>query len=333
MIKGLVSVIIPTYKRPTMLGRAIESVLNQTYDNIEIAVIDDNNTGDEFREETIEFMQQYKDNPKVIYIQHEYNQNGSAARNTGISQTQGEYIAFLDDDDCYLPSKIAAQVAILSQQTENCGGVYSNYVKRYKNKIYKISSYKEDNNSSYDLLSGKVDLAAGSTLLLRRSVIDDIGFFDTSFARHQDWEFLIRVFRKYFLAISPEIGVVISADDRINRPNTNKLIEVKLKLFEMFKPDIEKMDHLHQVHIYEYQNFELICSALREKKYSLAFNLYKNQNYKLSILKKNPHLFLAFLTGLCSYTMVTVYNVLGFKNFFKKRKLYKVIKNNKYFCL
>ena len=96
---GKVSVIIPTFKRPGELGRAINSVLAQTYSNIEVVVVDDNNDGDEFRKETELFMKRFESNDRVKYIKHTKNQNGSAARNTGIANSDGEFIAFLDDDD------------------------------------------------------------------------------------------------------------------------------------------------------------------------------------------------------------------------------------------
>lgn len=102
MISGLVSVIIPTYKRPNMLGRAIDSVLGQSYTNIEVVVVDDNSDGDKYRLETIQYMERYANDYRVKYIKHKTNQNGSAARNTGIQNSVGEYIAFLDDDDYFL---------------------------------------------------------------------------------------------------------------------------------------------------------------------------------------------------------------------------------------
>ena len=80
-----VSVITPTYKRSGMLPRAIKSVLNQSYQNIEIIVVDDNNPDTEWRIATEERMQEFKDDPRVMYVKHEKNMNGSVARNTGIA--------------------------------------------------------------------------------------------------------------------------------------------------------------------------------------------------------------------------------------------------------
>ena len=79
----LVSIVIPTYSRPLYLKRCIESVLNQTYSNIEIFVVDDNNPDTEFRRDTEKIMSEYLNHKNVTYLQHECNKNGSAARNTG----------------------------------------------------------------------------------------------------------------------------------------------------------------------------------------------------------------------------------------------------------
>ena len=115
MEQPLVSIIIPTYKRPDTLDRAINSVLNQTYKNIEVIVVDDNNPDTEARSKTEHIMSVYADNPRVRYIKHEKNKNGSAARNTGARYSQAKYVAFLDDDDEFFPEKIEAQVKRLEE--------------------------------------------------------------------------------------------------------------------------------------------------------------------------------------------------------------------------
>ena len=109
----LVSVIIPTYKRPDKLDVAINSVLRQTYPNVEVIVVDDNDPDTEGRRLTEEKMSKFNDESRVKYIKHDHNKNGSAARNTGARASKGEYVAFLDDDDEYLPNKIESQLQTL----------------------------------------------------------------------------------------------------------------------------------------------------------------------------------------------------------------------------
>lgn len=103
---GLVSVLIPTYNRRYILEVAIESVLSQTYPSIEIIVVDDGSTDD-----TCSFMKKY---PQVLYIYQE-NAGLAAARNTGLAAARGEFLAFLDSDDSWLPWKVEAQVALMQR--------------------------------------------------------------------------------------------------------------------------------------------------------------------------------------------------------------------------
>lgn len=112
----LVSVIIPTYKRSDYLIRAVDSVINQSYKNIEIIVIDDNFPDSEFRTSTLLKMEKYNDNNQVVYIINESNMGGSLARNIGIENSNGDYITFLDDDDIYQNNKVQNQIRYMSEK-------------------------------------------------------------------------------------------------------------------------------------------------------------------------------------------------------------------------
>lgn len=108
----LVSVIIPTYARSQYICRAIDSVLNQTYKNIEVIVVDDNGENTENQLATFQTLKSYIDKEQITYITHKTNRNGSAARNTGIFNAKGEYICLLDDDDEFFPEKVEKQVQV-----------------------------------------------------------------------------------------------------------------------------------------------------------------------------------------------------------------------------
>jgi len=95
-----ISVIIPSYNRANTIGRAIQSALSQSYQDFEIIVIDDGST-----DHTEEVIRSFQDS-RIRYIRHNRNRGGSAARNTGIHAARGEYIAFLDSDDEWLPQKL-----------------------------------------------------------------------------------------------------------------------------------------------------------------------------------------------------------------------------------
>ena len=114
----MVSVIIPTYKRTwEYLYRAVKSVLQQTYENVEIVVVDDSPDSFEYRNEIKEHMDELcQVDQRVRYLTNEKNIGGSLARNRGIFEAKGFYITFLDDDDEYLPEKIAHQVKFMEEQ-------------------------------------------------------------------------------------------------------------------------------------------------------------------------------------------------------------------------
>lgn len=314
MCNKLVSVIIPTYKRPVFLVRAINSVLSQSYSNVEILVVDDNNTDDEYRIETENVMRIFENNSKVIYLKHTVNSNGSAARNTGISRAKGDYIVFLDDDDYFFPERIETSLDYLESSSPDIGGCCVNYIKKYKDYIYKRSTYDCISCDCSELLSGKIDYGAGSTLMLRRCVIDDIGGFDTSFKRHQDWEFLIRIFRKYKIACIPYLGVVISADGVRNTPNTAQLIDMKNKIFTLFQEDIKKLSEAKIRQIKLSQAREVVCSFLKGRNYREAWKYYSTHiGLKESHLKDLTILFLSLILGRIPSFMIFIYWVLHFK--------------------
>ena len=121
-IQGLVSVVIPTYKRADKLKRAIDSVIGQTYPDLEILVVNDNEADDEYTERLKKIFADITDS-RVRLVMQEKHINGAAARNAGIKASKGEYIAFLDDDDVWAKRKIERQVDTLSSLDESYGAV------------------------------------------------------------------------------------------------------------------------------------------------------------------------------------------------------------------
>lgn len=218
---GLVSVVIPTYNRARIIGRAIESALAQTHSDIQIVVADDGSSDD-----TRTVAESY--GPRVIYLR-QANAGVSAARNFGMRHIRGEFIAFLDSDDSWEPWKIEAQVAALRRHPE-AGLVWTDMAAvddrdrlidaRYLRAMY--SAYEEvdiENTLSQvdtlGALSARVpqelssaavregdlfsrillgNLIHTSTVLFRRSWCERTGGFDESYARAgEDYEFYIRL--------------------------------------------------------------------------------------------------------------------------------------------
>lgn len=115
---GLVSVVIPTRDRPRLLAEALGSALAQTWRDIEVLVVDDGS-----RPEARPVVERFDDR-RVTYIRNDAPRGGAAARNRGIRASRGEYVAFLDDDDIWLPTKIEKQMAVFGRAPPEVGVVY-----------------------------------------------------------------------------------------------------------------------------------------------------------------------------------------------------------------
>ena len=117
----LVSVIIPTRNRARFLAGAVKSVLEQSYNDFEIIVVDDCSSDD-----TTALMESFRGSG-IRYFRHDRRLGGASARNTGIHQSTGEYIAFLDDDDEWYPEKLGRQMSTILASPPDVGGVYTGY--------------------------------------------------------------------------------------------------------------------------------------------------------------------------------------------------------------
>lgn len=206
----LVSVIIPTYKRPEKLSRAINSVLNQTYKNVEVIVVDDNNPDTEARCMTEKIMSAYEKNDRVRYIRHKQNRNGAAARNTGASYSNAKYIGLLDDDDEFFPDKIKSQVDRLEELGKEFKLCYSKYIIEKEGGGARYSSENREGNLYLEALTRELHICAGSNLLIEKKAFDSVGGFDESFIRNQDLELLTKLLVKYKIAYTSVVGVKVN---------------------------------------------------------------------------------------------------------------------------
>lgn len=237
MIRKLVSVVLPTYKGSDVLERAVNSVLAQTYPQIEIIVVDDNSPESEERKATEVIMSQYETNDKIKYIKHEKNKNGAAARNTGIKNSYGEYIAFLDDDDWFLPKKIEEQVKYLEVHKEY-GACYC-FAQR-EGKPIETVPYTGD--VSKELLLLKSHMYTPS-LCFRRGSLMAINGFDETFRRHQDYELLLRFFQAGFkMGCVEDVLLELGTGGANNFPKADRSLELKNNFLKSFGPSIDLID-------------------------------------------------------------------------------------------
>ena len=186
-----VSVVIPTYDRPTFLEGAIDTVLQQTYDDLEVIVVDDGSETD-YARATVE---EYDDAP-VRLVEHDENRGLSAARNTGVRNARGAYIAFLDDDDRWHAEKLARQVPVL--ENDPSVGLVTCCLASVSpdGEILRCEKSKPSGDLSETIFRKNV-IGTPSRVLVRSECFDEIGVFDEELPTKQDWDLYIRICREW----------------------------------------------------------------------------------------------------------------------------------------
>jgi len=239
------SVVIPSYDSADTLPTAIDSVLSQTVDDLEVIVVDDASSDD-----TEAVVAEYDDD-RIRFTAHETNRGGSAARNTGIELADGEYVAFLDADDEWYPRKLSRQIRALEGRPDEYVGAHcarsfdrSTAAQFGYSLARLVGARKSDPPEEGSdeviraVLLGHVSPGA-STLLVESQTVSEMGGFDTSFPRHQDWEFLIRMCKHGEVAYVDEPLVVKHGT---GRPDAKTYVEAKEKLLTTFADDVARYE-------------------------------------------------------------------------------------------
>lgn len=211
--KPKVSIIIPVYNGENYLRESIDSALRQTYDNLEIIVVDDGS-----KDKTAEIAKSYGE--KIQFYSKE-NGGTSTALNVGISHMTGEYFSWLSHDDMYYPNKIKRQIEELAKLEDkntimmsDLDGINENYEKIYQtNYIQHIRAYPNREKSYIHPII--YNQTHGCTLLIPKKCFDEVGLFDEKELVAQDFEFFYRAFLKFPHKLIPE--VLVTARDSSNR--------------------------------------------------------------------------------------------------------------------
>lgn len=255
-IADLVSVVIPTYRRSDSLIRAITSVKNQTYPDIEIIVVNDNQVGDEFSLDLYKKMSAFESDDNVFLVEQEKHINGAAARNAGIKRAKGEYIAFLDDDDYWDSHKIEHQIKVLKSLDSSWGAVGCLTIHVNGRSILHVGLPYKDGNVFHEVLQRTVGLGTGS-LLMRRASVDETGYFDESLKRHQDIQFFGYFCSKYKVKLLKEYLYYVDHKDASNRPDVNSIKKVKQDFYQSVKPLIDSMSNKEKNKFFIMNDFEI----------------------------------------------------------------------------
>jgi len=232
----LVSVIIATYNRANVLGRAILSVLHQSYQNLEILIVDDHST-----DHTQQIVEQFADE-RIRFLRHEANQGQSAAHNTGISQAQGVYVAFLDSDDEWL-SPMLEKCIDRFYQDEYLGVVYTWAGTRRVDGNLKLVNEFSISGAIYKEALTQGYVSHSISMVVKRECFDKIGLWDDSFKVCQDDDICLRLAKEYRFELIPEILAVIHHDVRIQTTMEEFKISAVgyMQLFTKHKSEIRRI--------------------------------------------------------------------------------------------
>jgi glycosyltransferase involved in cell wall biosynthesis len=308
----LISVIIPTYNRANLLPRAVRSACGQTYRNLEILVVDDASSDN--TEEVARMLEE--EDARVRYIKREKNGGGSAARNTGIRESKGEYIALLDSDDEWLSEKIEKQMKVFEKSNdEKLGVVYCGYKEIKNNKTVFINTPKHKGNIIQTLLINNYITGGGSTGLIKKECFNEIGFFDESKilkeGGSQDYDMYLRIATKYHFGYTTE-ALAVYHQHGTNLTSSSKIWK-----------KIEAQKHVMKKHEALYKKYPKL---LQKRNTKIAILLLLNGRMKegrkeiRQVFKNNPNLILILHYLLSFFGYKCYIFIAKIKNSFTQRR-------------
>ena len=193
-----VSIIVPTYKRTEkMLDRALQSIFNQTYKNYEVIIIDDNNKGNKFYNETIKCELKYKNENNIKFIYHEVNRGANTARNSGIKNSNYDILAFLDSDDEWENDYLELMIQKLKE--DNIGLCYSGYYIISERSIKRANCNGiEGNIFNKEIIFDRI--SPTSCVMIKKKFVKKAGMFDETLPARQDFDMWVRMSRECLVA-------------------------------------------------------------------------------------------------------------------------------------
>ncbi len=258
----MISVIIPTFNRYSLLKRAIKSILNQTYKDIEIIVVDDG---------SVDKTSNIKNDFNLTYI-YQKNSGVSCARNKGIKKAKGEWIAFLDSDDTWCENKLQKQLTFLEKYpTIKFCHTGEKWIRENKEIKYPKRLKKPNGWCFYDNL--QTCKIAVSSVIVHRDIFKEVGYFDEYFRVCEDYDFWLRISKKFEIGLIDEKLITkYAGDDQLSK--TIKMIDLyHVKSLLRFKNDkkvrnvIEKKIEILMKGAKKYNNKKVIqfCQNIKKR--------------------------------------------------------------------
>lgn len=263
----MVSVIIPSYNREKTIKRAVESVLNQTYKDIEVIVVDDCSS-----DKTIEILTSIKDK-RFSYYKLDKNSGACVARNLGIEKAKGEFIAFQDSDDEWLSDKLEKQMKAFDNKDIDVVFCPFNKVSNEKTEIHPVL---HEGIVSRDALIGK-SCVSTQTLIAKKECFDKIKF-DPFMPRLQDYDITIRLSEKYnfYFVNKPLVNMYVQGDS-ISK-NRTKLLNAEIRILSKYQKEAAEYPAFRYYNIGALGAAKRACKFKAKHEYKEVYNLRPNLN-------------------------------------------------------
>lgn len=276
----MVSVVITTHNRGEILFRAIDSVLSQSYKDIELIVVSDGSS-----DGTSNRVKKYENLHNFRFIEYFPSKGANYARNIGIKESKGEYIAFLDDDDEWLESKLTLQLEQMNSDS-NIGIVYTSTNIIYQDEAIKYKHIcKRAGDFSRSILLSNI-IGTTSTVMVRKSVIDNIGYFDEDLPALQDWDLWIRICQVALVGVVsiPMVNYYNKMCTNQISSNTQKYERARIYINNKYHDLFKQLSH-EELEVKEYNDvLGLYKRCIRNGEYKSA-RAYLSNNRKLFKMK------------------------------------------------
>lgn len=262
MQRSWVSVVIPAYNAAATIAATIASVQAQTHSQWEIIAVDDGST-----DETATVLQGLAAADGRIRVARQANQGQAIARNTGMALAQGEYVAWLDADDCWVPDKLARQVAALAAHPEAAAAYsWTDYVSETGAFLHQ-GSYLAPATRVLETLLVVNFIENGSNLMARRSAIATVGEFDPTLVPSEDWDYWLRLAARFPLVAVPAVGVryrVVPSSQSTNVLRLERSCRGCLDRALARHPELAPLAPLAYANTYKYLTYKCLAGAIAD---------------------------------------------------------------------
>lgn len=226
-----VSVIIPTHNRAKILPLTVKSVLHQTFQDFEIIIVDDAS-----QDNTKEVVRGFGDN-RIKYFRRDMSGGDAVARNLGIVNSEGEYLAFLDDDDEWFPKKLQRQVTLIESSQPVVGGVYTGRVNidGTNGKILSTTLGDKRGNLFTEFLGNGLNITT-SSVMVRKECFQQVGLFDENIPYNSDFDMWVRISKNFQFECIEEPLTKYYIHAKKLSTNFDLVIKGKEMVIEKYKP-------------------------------------------------------------------------------------------------